>query len=41
MLARPEIGKEVADPAPLRVIRYLTQRYQALTNSTLEQVTGI
>ena len=41
MLARPEIAKEVADPAPLRVIRYLTQRYQALTNSTLEQVTGI
>jgi glutathione S-transferase len=41
LLARPEIAKEVADPAPLRIIRYLTQRYQALTNTTLEKVTGI
>tara|TARA_B110001450_G_scaffold33871_1_gene29217 strand:+ start:2752 stop:3612 length:861 start_codon:yes stop_codon:yes gene_type:complete len=41
ILSRPEIGKEVADPVPLKVIRYLTQRYQALTNATFEKVTGI
>ena len=41
ILSRPEIVKEVADPAPLKVIRYLTQRYQALTNTTFEKVTGI
>jgi len=41
ILSRPEIVKEVADPVPLKVIRYLTQRYQALTNTTFEKVTGI
>jgi glutathione S-transferase len=41
ILSRPEIVKEVTDPAPLKVIRYLTQRYQALTNTTFEKVTGI
>ena len=41
LLSRPEIAKEVADPAPLKVIRFLTQKYQALTNTTLEKVTGI
>tara|TARA_B100000767_G_C19737851_1_gene524726 strand:+ start:609 stop:1469 length:861 start_codon:yes stop_codon:yes gene_type:complete len=41
ILALPEIAKEVADPAPLKVIRYFTQRYQALTNTTFEKVTGI
>lgn len=39
--AKPEFAKEVVDPFPLRVIRFLTQRYQALTNTTLEKVTGI
>jgi hypothetical protein len=38
---RPEIAKEVADPLPLKVIRFLTQTYQAITNTTLEKVTGI
>jgi len=41
LLSRPEIAKEVADPAPLKVIRFLTQKYQALTHTTLEKVTGI
>ena len=41
LLSRPEIAKEVADPLPLKVIRFMTQTYQAITNTTLEKVTGI
>ena len=41
LLYRPEIAKEVADPLPLKVIRFMTQTYQAITNTTLEKVTGI
>ena len=41
LLSRPEIAKEVADPLPLKVIHFMTQSYQAITNTTLEKVTGI
>jgi glutathione S-transferase len=41
LLSRPEIAKEVADPLTLKVIRFMTQTYQAITNTTLEKVTGI
>tara|TARA_B110000003_G_scaffold95938_1_gene98108 strand:+ start:723 stop:1583 length:861 start_codon:yes stop_codon:yes gene_type:complete len=41
LMYRPEIAKEVTDPLPLKVIRFLTQTYQAITNTTLEKVTGI
>jgi hypothetical protein len=41
LLARPEFAKEVTDPLRLRVIRFFTQKYQALTHTTLQNVTGV